>query len=558
MILPNAIRVGWSREGLLVSETMVEAPVRTSNAWNKFQSQNGGKHLTSQALSKSYHEKKNRPLRFWGVVLPKGNPEAAPHDVDDFTPREVRDLRLEKLDILVEHNSPPVGRIDYSWVGDKSGQKYVVGSIHRDSLLSLHTGNRIETRALRGLSLTHRFQMFMNPSDGRLQHTKDPMEVSVCREGRRMNCFILGHWEEAPHEESPPRASQGEGGVSPSSYKYPLVGEVSASMSALSADASPMNASSEPAVPAPTAQAKGPEASMSPVEMAPTTEVIQELIRKEQENQRLAVENQELRTFYEQHQKQMESYKQGIESQLQEELNALQKTFQDQFKDRLKESMMPMAPDAIVDGVLNHVKSTNNLDFLTNMLNLTQGVVCASKQMKAENEALQKKIQEWEQTSKEWQKAGDYYKKYVSKTQSVVGASSLPHSDAASSLPSPAAPSPSPSTLKVPVTRNASFFHPSMLYRTQYTAPAALATSAAPPPVAVGTVEASRTAPTPVTMAPPPVHYSSDEVEWKPAFLDVLGKRSSVSGKFDDTYDSVDPNPASLYKRTRLEKVESE
>lgn len=141
-------------------------------------------------------------MKVYGVVLPVGT--NTPQNIaDQFTPEEVKLISLEGLPIWVDHRDrstadtayPGIGKIIHDWVaGD--GKKYVVGEIRGTTKEEMLTQNRIRHGALKDFSLTHRFELNEHIPTGQLYQTKTPIEVSVCREGRRATCHILDFEED--------------------------------------------------------------------------------------------------------------------------------------------------------------------------------------------------------------------------------------------------------------------------------------------------------------------------------------------------------------------------
>lgn len=119
-------------------------------------------------------------LRIYGTVLPKATDNIT-NIADEFTPQEMKLMRLSGLPIHVDHKGGSVGKILHDWVGE-DGRKYVVGEIDtKSSLFAALTGCRIARGALPDFSLTHLFEIGQNGLTKDLYYSKTPVEVSVCR-----------------------------------------------------------------------------------------------------------------------------------------------------------------------------------------------------------------------------------------------------------------------------------------------------------------------------------------------------------------------------------------
>jgi hypothetical protein len=144
-------------------------------------------------------------MKIFGVVLPEGT-DTPTNIADEFTPEEVKAIGLSGLPIWVDHRDrstedtpyPGVGNIVHDWVDKTDGRKYIVGEIRGSSKEEILTQNRIRHGALKDFSLTHRFELNEHVPTGQLFQTKTPIEVSVCREGRRAKCHILKFVEDSP------------------------------------------------------------------------------------------------------------------------------------------------------------------------------------------------------------------------------------------------------------------------------------------------------------------------------------------------------------------------
>jgi hypothetical protein len=135
-------------------------------------------------------------MKIYGVVLPEGVQD--PRNIaDEFTPSEVQHIGLSGLPIWVDHkDGSSVGEIVHDWVG-ADGLKYVAANIRGNSKEESLTQARIRNGALQDFSLTHRFDLLQHVHTREMAQRKTPIEVSVCRKGRREKCHILGFTEDS-------------------------------------------------------------------------------------------------------------------------------------------------------------------------------------------------------------------------------------------------------------------------------------------------------------------------------------------------------------------------
>lgn len=282
-----------------------------------------------------------------GVTLPPGT-EHEEDIVDGFTSVEVEQLQLKGLPILVDHKEhTEVGTIRDTWVG-RDGLKYIWATIHKDSALGRLTALRIQSGALKDLSLTHLFEAWVDPAALSILHQKQPLEVSVCREGRRARCHILGA-RDSPSVSMP--------------YKPHTAFRVSAHMT-----------------------------------NAPPThdQLIEQLIEARNNVQRLQEEtkkNEEAaRKFQEESRQYQESLKQEVDkrrSQTQAELDAL-----------IAHTMNEINVDRSADGVKESIDAMKNCQdevAQQQFAGLIQGLVSANQSKRDELKDLQQKLEDQKQ-----------------------------------------------------------------------------------------------------------------------------------------------------------------
>ena len=128
---------------------------------------------------------------FIGNVLPHTGHCPEGDETFDFTTKESANLNLTGVPIRIEHaDSLPIGRVTKHWT-NSNGEKWIVGELESDKGLASHYADhaiREDSRGhvlYTGLSLQHVHKQW---SDG--TSLKHPVEVSICTEPRRPNCYI--------------------------------------------------------------------------------------------------------------------------------------------------------------------------------------------------------------------------------------------------------------------------------------------------------------------------------------------------------------------------------
>ena len=136
---------------------------------------------------------------FVGNVLPDITSTAGENDVSfDFNREEACKLDLKDVPIRIEHEEGlAVGRVLRSWNG-VNGEKWVVGQLDNNTLESRYANYAIRPTErtgghtlYKGLSLQHVWRGH-KASNGKLvgRGEKKPIEISICADPRRPNCFI--------------------------------------------------------------------------------------------------------------------------------------------------------------------------------------------------------------------------------------------------------------------------------------------------------------------------------------------------------------------------------
>lgn len=133
---------------------------------------------------------------FVGNVLASTGP--VENDVTfDFSEKEAQDLCLDNIPIRIEHESGlQVGRVLRSWNGE-NGEKWIVGQLDNNTLESryaryaIHPTESTGHTLYKGLSLQHVWRGH-KASNGKLigRGEKKPVEISICVDPRRPNCYI--------------------------------------------------------------------------------------------------------------------------------------------------------------------------------------------------------------------------------------------------------------------------------------------------------------------------------------------------------------------------------
>ncbi len=127
---------------------------------------------------------------FIGNVLPPEGHEPEGDKTFDFTSTEARNLDLTGVPIRIEHaDSLAIGKVTKQWT-KPNGEKWIMGKIEDKGLASSYAKHAIKPDSkgytlYKGLSLQHVHQQW---SDG--TSAKRPVEVSICTEPRRPDCYI--------------------------------------------------------------------------------------------------------------------------------------------------------------------------------------------------------------------------------------------------------------------------------------------------------------------------------------------------------------------------------
>jgi hypothetical protein len=128
---------------------------------------------------------------FIGNVLPATGQNTEGDSTFDFTSSESKHLDLTGVPLRIEHaDSLPIGTVTKSWT-KPNGEKWIMGQIDNEKgLASLYANHAIKPDSrghtlYKGLSLQHVHQQWPDGSS-----VKRPIEVSICTEPRRPDCYI--------------------------------------------------------------------------------------------------------------------------------------------------------------------------------------------------------------------------------------------------------------------------------------------------------------------------------------------------------------------------------
>ena len=144
---------------------------------------------------------KGKNIRFIGNVLPATGHRPEGDSTFDFNNDESRRLDLVGVPLRIEHQgSLPIGKVTKSWDGH-NGSKWIMGEIENDKgFASLYANHAIKPDSnghtlYPGLSLQHVHQAW---ADGTTN--KRPVEISICGEPRRPDCYIRAVSETGKNE----------------------------------------------------------------------------------------------------------------------------------------------------------------------------------------------------------------------------------------------------------------------------------------------------------------------------------------------------------------------
>ncbi len=258
---------------------------------------------------------------FVGNVLPDITSTEGEDDVSfDFNEAEARALDLKGVPIRIEHEEGlAVGRVLRSWNG-VNGEKWVVGELDNNTLESRYARYAIRPTErtgghtlYKGLSLQHVWRGH-KASNGKLvgRGEKKPIEISICADPRRPNCFIR-------HVAS--------------SNKREYKGGASLSHT-MSTESTPAPVESTPA---PVESAPAPEAAAAPAAEVPQDrdELMRAILSSEEERASAAAQAEEFKGKYEALVKQMEEQKKNEQIALRTKADNLSRALVDSWTSQL-------------------------------------------------------------------------------------------------------------------------------------------------------------------------------------------------------------------------------
>ena len=258
---------------------------------------------------------------FVGNVLPDITSTAGEDDISfDFNEQEARAMDLKGVPIRIEHEEGlAVGRVLRSWNG-VNGEKWVVGELDNDTLESryaryaIRPTERTGHTLYKGLSLQHVWRGH-KASNGKLvgRGEKKPIEISICADPRRPNCFIR-------HVAS--------------SNKKEYKGDASHTH-IMSAEATPAPAESTSATvestPAPVEETSAPAAEVP----QDRDELMRAILSSEEERAAAAKQAEEFKTKYEALMKQVEDQKKNEQLALRTKADNLSRALVDSWTSQL-------------------------------------------------------------------------------------------------------------------------------------------------------------------------------------------------------------------------------
>jgi hypothetical protein len=130
------------------------------------------------------------PTYFVGNVLPSSSDPGEDDPTFDFTTDESKNMNLQDVPILLEHEEGlAVGSVQRDWT-DSDGKKWILGKVNSNSLESRFAEHAINPSSsghtlYKGLSLQHVHTSFSNGAT-----SKRAIEVSLCAEPRRPGCNV--------------------------------------------------------------------------------------------------------------------------------------------------------------------------------------------------------------------------------------------------------------------------------------------------------------------------------------------------------------------------------
>lgn len=145
-------------------------------------------------------------MKFIGNVLPRTGHKPEGDATFDFTAEEARRMNLEGVPLRIEHSASfggakKVGQVEKCWDGP-NGSKWIMGKIDDDEkgwqAKYARNGMKPDSRGYTlypGLSLQHIHQAWPDGTTA-----KRPVEISICNQPRRPDCYIRAVSETGKNE----------------------------------------------------------------------------------------------------------------------------------------------------------------------------------------------------------------------------------------------------------------------------------------------------------------------------------------------------------------------
>ena len=138
-------------------------------------------------------------VHFIGNILTSHEAAAAHPERDSkqfhITPDEAASIDATGLPVHLEHaGNVMVGKVARSW-NDSDGSKWVLADVDESTIAGKYVRNDLASRSpvYGGLSLQHMYREYADGSS-----SKEPLEVSICKDPRRPGCRIVHATTERP------------------------------------------------------------------------------------------------------------------------------------------------------------------------------------------------------------------------------------------------------------------------------------------------------------------------------------------------------------------------
>lgn len=358
---------------------------------------------------------------FAGIALPPcpQTRETLAEQGHEFTSAQSAALDLRGLPVALNHKNEvmTVGTVLDSWqTGD--GSKMVLGELD-DSEGGIYTQHGIGDGIYKGLSLQHNFTIFEDQATGKTYTQHKPVELSVCKEGRRPGTDII-MMVPAAKMATGKRSSSATYNMGPRGNQAVCVTRgVSKAMAENSLGAAGGQAASAAATPAssqgaPASQQGGgggggsgaKSQSLVPTEVDFTTaraaDLAHHLVGQRVELTNATHENAALKKELEALRSKAEAFdtrEREEKEEMRKKYNALQKTLLGQLKKQFSDGFITPEVEETLDAGAKFMPDAA----IKTMNTLLQVASCASEGWEKANADASKKLQEYEQRTKEWE-----------------------------------------------------------------------------------------------------------------------------------------------------------